>query len=166
MINTYDKVMSLVEDLCSTHCVDLERQHKEKTMGRPLKKDVLGTDAIGTPLGTATGIRVEAYAGGTAYTDATYNTTTNYAYIYKQRGAKTFTCKNQAGTNLGPLVLQSTIPNSNGEMRINGYVGGNGSAPTPIAKMTKRIATDFSGNRYTWVLENDSSSDYIVLTAV
>ena len=49
-------------------------------MGRPLKKDVLGTDAIGTPLSTATGIRIEAYTDQ-AYTDATYNITTNYAYI-------------------------------------------------------------------------------------
>jgi hypothetical protein len=135
-------------------------------MGRPLRKDQLGTDAIGTPAGAATGIRVEAYAGSTAYTDATYNATTNYAYIYKQRGAKTFVIKNQAGTNLGPCVLQDTIPNSNGEMRINGYLNGNGSAPTPIAKIFKRTAIDFSGNRYTWYLENDSTSDYIVLTAV
>jgi hypothetical protein len=35
-----------------------------------------------------------------------------------------------------------------------------------IAKITKRVATDFSGNRYTWRLENDSSADYIVLTPV
>lgn len=135
-------------------------------MGRPLKKDVLGTDVIGTPATTSTGIRVEAYAGGTAYTDATYNASTNYAYIYKQRGAKTFTLKNQDGTNLGPCVLQSAIPDSNGEMRLNGYVGGNAAAPTPIAKITKRVATDFSGNRYTWILVNDSTSDYIQLTAI
>ena len=51
-------------------------------------------------------------------------------------------------------------------MRINGYVDGNGAVPTPIAKMTKRVATDFNSNRYTWTLENDSSSDYIILTAV
>ena len=134
-------------------------------MGRPLRKDVLGTDVIGTPSGD-TGIRVEAYAGGTAYTDATYNGTTNYAYIYKQRGAKTFTLKNQAGTNLGPCVLQATTPSANGQMRINGYVGGNGAQVTPIAKITKRVATDFSGNRYTWYLVNDSTSDYIHLTAI
>lgn len=134
-------------------------------MGRPLRKDVNGVDVIGTP-SSNTGIRVEAYAGGTAYTDATYNSSTNYAYIYKQRGAKTFTLKNQAGTNLGPCVLQATIPDSNGEMRLNGYVGGNGATPTPIAKITKRVATDFSGNRYTWVLVNDSTSDYIALTAI
>jgi hypothetical protein len=134
-------------------------------MGRPLRKDRFGTDAIGTPLSTATGIRVEAYFGGAAYTDATYNTTTNYAYIYKQRGAKTFVVQNQAGTK-ATCVLQSAIPAANGAMRINGYIGGNASAPTPIAKITKRVATDFTGKRYTWFLENDSSSDYIVLTAI
>lgn len=133
-------------------------------MGRPLSKDVLGTDAIGTPLSTETGIRVEAYTDQ-AYTDATYNTTTNYAYIVKQRGAKTFQVANQAGV-LATCVLQATIPTAAGQMRINGYVDGNGAAPTPIRKITKRVATDFNGNRYTWALENDSSSDYIVLTAV
>ena len=134
-------------------------------MGRPLRKDVTGVDVIGTPLSTATGIRVEAYFGGSAYTDATYNTTTNYAYIYKQRGAKTFVVQNQAATK-ATCVLQSDIPNGNGEMRMNGYIGGNGVTPTPIAKITKRVATDFSGNRYTWILVNDSSSDYIQLTAL
>lgn len=133
-------------------------------MGRPLKKDVLGTDAIGTPLSTATGIRVEAYTDQ-AYTDATYNITTNYAYIYKQRGAKTFVVQNQAGVKY-TCVLQADIPDAAGEMRMNGYLNGNGSVPTPIAKITKRVATDFNGNRYKWTLENDSSSDYIVLTSI
>ena len=132
-------------------------------MGRPLKKDAAGTDAIGTPLGAATGIRIEAYTDQ-AYTDATYNITTNYAYIVKQRGAKTFVVANQAGTN-AVCKLQAAIPSATGQMRINGYVGGNGVVPTPIAKITKRVATDFNGKRYTWILLNDSSSDYIVLTA-
>ena len=135
-------------------------------MGRPLRKDKNGVDVIGTPVAGATGVRVEAYAGGAAYTDATYNGATNYAYIYKQRGAKTFVLKNQAGTNLGACVLQAAIPDSNGEMRINGYIGGNGSVSTPLAKINKRTAKDFNGVRYTWQLVNDSTSDYIVLTAV
>jgi hypothetical protein len=50
-------------------------------------------------------------------------------------------------------------------MRINGYIGGNGAVPTPLAKINKRTAKDFNGVRYTWALLNDSSSDYIVLTA-
>lgn len=134
-------------------------------MGRPLRKDVNGVDVIGTP-DSNTGVRVEAYFGGVAYTDATYNSTTNFAYIYKQRGAKTFVLKNQAGATSQPSVLQSAIPSANGQMRLNGYVGGNGSIPTPLAKITKRVATDFSGNRYTWILVNDSTSDYILLTAL
>ena len=47
-----------------------------------------------------------------------------------------------------------------------GYVGSNSGAEVNIAKITKRVATDFSGTRYTWALENDSTNDYIVLTAV
>ncbi len=138
-------------------------------MGRPLRKDVNGVDVIGTPASSSSsdmGIRVEAYAGGNAYTDATYHSTTNYAYIYKQRGAKTFVIKNQAGTILGPCVLQSATPTANGQMRLNGYIGGNGAVPTPIAKITKRVATDFSNNRYTWQIVNDSTSDYIALTLI
>ena len=134
-------------------------------MGRPLRKDINGVDVIGTPATTSLGIRVEAYFGSAAYTDATYNSSTNYAYLYKQRGAKTFVVQNQDGTK-ATCVLQAAIPDSNGEMRINGYIAGNGSAPTPLAKINKRTAKDFSGNKYTWVLVNDSTSDYIQLTAV
>jgi|694.fasta_scaffold133387_4 hypothetical protein len=133
-------------------------------MGRPLRKDKNGVDVIGTPATTSTGIRVEAYFGSAAYTDATYNASTNYAYIVKQRGAKTFVVANQDGTK-ATCVLQAAIPDSNNEMRINGYIGGNGAAPTPIAKITKRVATDFNGKRYTWQIVNDSTSDYIALTA-
>ena len=134
-------------------------------MGRPLRKDINGVDVIGTPATTSLGIRVEAYFGSAAYTDATYNSSTNYAYLYKQRGAKTFVVQNQDGTK-ATCVLQAAIPDSNGEMRINGYIAGNGSAPTPLAKINKRTAKDFSGNKYTWILVNDSTSDYIQLTAV
>ncbi len=133
-------------------------------MGRPLRKDVNGVDVIGTP-SSNTGIRVEAYFGSTAYTDATYNNSTNYAYIYKQRGAKTFVVANQAGAK-ATCVLQSAIPAANGAMRINGFLNGNGSAPRALAKLTKRVATDFNGVRYKWYLVNDSTSDYIHLTAI
>jgi hypothetical protein len=135
-------------------------------MGRPLRKDINGVDVIGTPSTTSTGVRVEAYFGGAAYTDATYNSTTNYAYLVKQRGAKTYVLTNQAGTVRETCVLQSAIPTANGQMRINGYLNGNASAPRAIAKLTKRVATDFNNVRYTWYLENDSTSDYIVLTAI
>lgn len=142
-------------------CVDLERQIKEKQMGRPLRKDVFGTDVIGTGAATATGVRVDFY-------DASLRTD---GVILKQRGAKTFrVC--QVG-NIGTTstyvtaVLVSGEPAAYGQMRIQGYVGGNGvNNLKAIAKITKRVATDFNGVRYTWFLENDSSADYIVLTAI
>jgi hypothetical protein len=133
-------------------------------MGRPLAKDILGIDAIGDADGS-TGIRVEFY-------DASLRTD---GAIVKQRGAKTFICTRDA--NIGtPNIKDSTLtttcvlkngaPNAIGQMRLFGYVGSNSGSEVNIAKITKRVATDFSGNRYTWALENDSTNDYIVLTAV
>jgi hypothetical protein len=134
-------------------------------MGRPLKKDALGVDAIGSFTGAATGVRVEFY-------DSALRTD---GVIIKQRGAKTFkVCqvgniagnKGKDSTNTTTAVLKNGAPSAAGEMRLFGYVGSNSGSETNIAKITKRVATDFSGNRYTWTLENDSSNDYIVLTAV
>lgn len=130
-------------------------------MGRPLRKDVLGVDVIGTPVGAATGIRIEFYDGSTLQIDGV---------IIKQRGAKTFvvcrTSQTATTTDYKTCVLQNSAPNADNEMRLFGYNTSNSGAEVNIAKITKRVATDFSGNRYTWVLENDSANDYIVLTAI
>ena len=130
-------------------------------MGRPLRKDVNGVDVIGTGATTATGVRVDFY-------DASLRTD---GVIIKQRGAKTFVVA-QVG-NIGTTSayvtakLVSDAPDAYGEMRIQGYVGGNGvNNLKAIAKITKRVATDFDGVRYKWFLENDSSADFIVLTAL
>ena len=128
-------------------------------MGRPLRKDVFGTDVIGT-FNSNTGVRVDFY-------DASLRTD---GVIIKQRGAKTFVVA-QVG-NIGTTSsyvtakLVSDEPDAYGEMKLVGYIGGNGSSETPLAKITKRVATDFNGVRYTWFLENDSANDYIVLTAI
>lgn len=128
-------------------------------MGRPLRKDKFGTDVIGTPVGTAAGITV-------AFFDTQLRTD---GIIIKQRGARTFQVA-QVGTPLVRLacVLKNGTPDAIGEMRMFGYVGQEGAAANEvaIAKITKKLVTDFSGNKYTWFLENDSSADYIVLTPV
>lgn len=129
-------------------------------MGRPLAKDVLGTSAIGDFTGAATGTRVEIY-------DTALRTD---GVIIKQRGAKTFKCT-RVGDIADPAtfakyVLKNGAPSAVGEMRLFGYVGTNSGNEINIAKITKRVATDFDANRYNWVLENDSSNDYIVLTPI
>ena len=143
-------------------------------MGRPLRKDILGIDAIGATDSASpynTGIRVEFY-------DTSLRTD---GIIVKQRGAKTFVVTQEGNvgvagdttteslrlsTSTTTCVLKDGTPNAAGEMRLFGYVATNDTPEVNIAKITKRVATDFSGNRYTWALENDSSNDYIVLTAV
>jgi hypothetical protein len=133
-------------------------------MGRPLRKDVNGVDVIGQA-GSNTGIRVEFY-------DTQLRTD---GVIVKQRGAKTFVVtqeanwagnKGRTSTSTAVCVLQDSAPNAANEMRLFGYLASNSGAEVNIAKITKRVATDFSGNKYTWALENDSSNDYIVLTAI
>ena len=135
-------------------------------MGRPLRKDVFGVDAIGT-YASDTGVRVEYY-------DAATSSLKTDGVIIKQRGAKTFTVVDQGNIGSGgkyvKAVLQNSTPNAANEMRMWGYVAGTqeGVAGNQVnlAKITKNVATDFSQNKYTWKLVNDSSVDYIELTAI
>ena len=127
-------------------------------MGRPLRKDINGVDVIGTPA-SATGITVQFHDGSTLRSDG---------IVLKQRGAKTFVvARIGAPTVRFTCVLQSAEPAAAGQMRLRGSTTGLlDQNLVAIAKITKRIATDFSSNRYKWFLENDSSADYIVLVAV
>ncbi len=128
-------------------------------MGRPLRKDVNGVDALNTPASTATGITCEFYDGSTNRTDG---------ILIKQRGASSFmVARIGSPTTRYVARLVTGTPAAAYEMRIRGSTSGMLDANlVSIAKLTKRVATDFSGNRYTWFLENDSSADYIVLTAI
>jgi hypothetical protein len=146
-------------------------------MGRPLRKDVNGVDVIrsfgtNTPGDENAGIRLSGYFDNTLATDY---------MIIKQRGAKTFVVLSEANDSFvdgesikGPSsvyfetgTLVATTPNANGEIRMLGTLN-DGSAEVAIAKITKRVATDFSGNKYTWVMSqyDDSSGDQILLTAI
>jgi hypothetical protein len=132
-------------------------------MGRPLSKDINGVKVIGTFTGDA-GIRVVGKFGGVVNTDY---------YIVKQRGAKTYVVSRN-GTTFQTGVLAASVVND-GDILITGSTD-KSKTPTPgatpsagsiaIAKLTKRLATDFNSNTYTWYLSNyqDSSGDFIVLT--
>jgi hypothetical protein len=127
-------------------------------MGRPLRKDVRGTDVINTPV-SDTGITVRFHDGSSLRSDG---------IIIKQRGAKTFVvARVGTPTTTFTCTLVSGTPAALGELSIRGSTTGLLDAGLiSIAKLTKRVATDFSNVRYTWYLESDSSADYIVLTAI
>jgi hypothetical protein len=128
-------------------------------MGRPLKKDQNGVDVINTPALTATGITVRFHDGTALFSDG---------IIIKQVGGKRYRiARIGTPTVTTACTLVSGTPAALGEVSIRGSTSGTlDQNLVSIAKLTKRVATDYSGNRYTWFLENDSSADYIVLTAL
>jgi hypothetical protein len=105
--------------------------------------------------------------------------------------AATATASGITVTHWGAFQTGTTVdtqPNANGEIRIQGSTTGLSDANlVPIRKLTRRIAYGFPSSpvlsngfqrseddntstnhdeaKYTWYLENDSSADYIVLTA-
>ena len=186
-------IVPLEEDLCRTDPLRRLRTSKEKQMGRPLRKDVNGVDVIrsfGTKIGgdgdSNAGIKLEGFFTADA-TDPDPAAKLDDYIIIKQRGSKTFVVMSESASSdtfvdgesiKGPDssffrtgVLVESEPNANGEIRMVGYpaVGGQGESDAiAIAKITKRVATDFSGNRYTWYLTNfeDSTGDQIILTAI
>jgi len=136
-------------------------------MGRPLRKDINGVDVIGT-YGTNSsdsraGIVVKFY-------DASLRTD---GVIIKQRGAKSFVVAqiDNIGTTSAytTAVLTNGTPSAYGQMQIIAYLsGGADASAVNVAKITKRIITDFSGNKYSWRMTNfaDSTADQIELTAL
>jgi hypothetical protein len=140
-------------------------------MGRPLFKDVNGVKATRSYTTTQAGIKVEGYFGGSLATDY---------QIVKQRGARTFVVLSTAtdefteaesisGITASNLQVGTTVadqPAANGEIRILGSTTGQTPGTTAIKKLTRRLAYDFSDNKYTWYIDNDSSGDVLVLTAV
>lgn len=132
-------------------------------MVHALYRDVNGTDVRGPYAGGDVGIRVQAY-----FNDALHND----CWIVKQKGARRYVVKDTSSGEEAVCKLVNTTPSVNGDMLLVGYLAssvppGNvdpdGSA-IPLNKLQKRTAIDWNDNRYTWVLENDSSIDYIALT--
>ena len=138
-------------------------------MGRPLKKDVNGVNVIGSAAYGATGekeagIMVEFYDTALHADGA----------IVKQRGSRTYMVTQigniydeniNLSTSTLACTLQEAEPAAEGQMRI---VTDGPSGDVYVAKLTKRIITDFAGNRYTWAMTNfeDSAGDRIVVTPV
>jgi hypothetical protein len=128
-------------------------------MGRPVKRDVAGTLVFGDYTTTAAGIKVTAYFGGSSRTDV---------FVVKQKGARRYLVQDKSDSTQAVCKLVSGTPAVNGEMNLVGF-----TAPTEVdanvvvlRNLKKRTATDFNNNRYTWILVNDSTADYIQLTLI
>lgn len=126
-------------------------------MGRPIYRDVNGVLVAGDYTGASLGIRCTAYFGGSLRDDC---------FIVKQKGARRYKLEDKSDSAQAFCKLVQGTPAANGEMQLVGYLNGQTASPVVLNKLQKRTAIDWSGNRYTWYLESDSSADYIVLTAI
>jgi hypothetical protein len=143
--------------LCGCHHADLERHSRRNQMANKLPKRLFGTlGSAATPH-----IPVRIYPTGASE---------QAGYIVNQVGARRFTCATTAAAsppvaNQVYKIVQGTNmdPTAEGEMTIIGILNG---SPVALKKLNFRTAADFSGNRYKWTLDDDSSETLLILTAI
>ena len=130
-------------------------------MGRPINKRYFGLTAgsVGTEGNNITiNCQVES------------NAESAQGIILSQRSVRRFKVNDAAnGTgNEGVCTLVDKAAGALGanEMSIIGYLSTGGGTSVRIAKMYNRTCRDFSNNRYQWAVTDDSSANYIVLTAI
>lgn len=127
-------------------------------MGRPINKRFFGqlatADTDNAPLNdTQENIRTTARPVG-AVADG---------FIVNQRGTKKFTVTTANGTGVCTVVDKTSENLLVGEMILFGNVGGQ---TVRLSKFFNRTCRDFSNNRYTWTVVDDSTSTFIQLTAI
>jgi len=146
-------------------------------MGRPLNKRWFGrlpdaNDDRFAPLN-------DTFFNITISTKVGTNDETDSGYILRQRSTTKFLVNDlKTGTNddLGDtggegnvgvckLVDKAAGTLAADEMIIEGFVGGAGDA-VRIKKLYNRTCRDFANNRYTWEIQDDSTTTVLVLTAM
>lgn len=144
-------------------------------MGRPINKRYFGAlptaDTADKPTNDAAfNIPVEAaFVGG----NAVLSEGGAELYIVKQKSARRFevasvdtgaTAVCRLSDKAGAGGDSTAFGLTSGEMVIVGYT--TDGTPKTIRSMTNRIATDFDSNRYTWEVEDDSTTTVLRLTAI
>jgi len=89
-------------------------------------------------------------------------------YILQQKGARRFKIFSRSnGVGVCKLVDDDGSSGiDNGEMVVRGFVGGSSDNPVIVKKISGRVITGYDDNRYTWYVDNDSSANVLVLTAI
>jgi hypothetical protein len=130
-------------------------------MGRPINKRYFGLTS-GSSGTEGNNITINCQVGS--------NAESAQGIILAQRSVRTFKVNDAANNtgNEGICTLVDAAAGSLGanEMSIVGYLSTGGGTPIRIAKLYNRTCRDFSNNRYQWAVTDDSSANYIVLTAI
>src|SRR6056300_353554 len=134
-------------------------------MGRPVNKRNFGLLDDGTNF--------------TVNVQVASNSESESGYILRQRSVNKFlvndlktgtkTTVGGSGTgNVGICTLVDTASGSLGanEMSIQGTLDDGTGSQVRIKKLYNRTCRDFNNNRYTYVIQNDSTASIMVLTAI
>ena len=136
----------------------------EKKMGRPVNKRFFGALADGTNI--------------TINCQVASNSESAVGYIIAQRSVNKFlvndakdgTKQSTGGSGTGNVGVCTLVDKADGalganEMSINGQLAASGGT-VRIKKLFNRSCRDFNNNRYKWVIENDSTTSVMRLTAI
>ena len=102
---------------------------------------------------------------GTTQTEVQFDpATSEYPFIVKQTGSRSYLVRTSAtASHVGrcKLVDKAAGALAAGEMILQGNLGGDAGAGTPIniARLTKFHAVDFNGTRYKWYVNFTSGND-------
>jgi hypothetical protein len=136
------------ESYAVVHSVDLERQHKEKTMGRPLNKRYFGS-------GAGDQIKVRAKIGSNAEGDG---------IIVSQRGSKKF--KVTVGGNTGDCFL---VDKANGSLAANEMTITVLTDAGTLVRATKisahRVSTT-AGTSFAWTFDGSTTDGKVEMPEV
>lgn len=134
-------------------------------MGRPLNKRYFG--ATQTPEG---GADLTSEGTLTAIVKIGSRSVVETGIILSQRSETKFKVQDDPdGSGLAATIgictlVDKDVP-SDDEMVLKGYVGGTGDGVN-IRKVQNRTMIDFNNNRYTWEIQDDSTANLLVLTAI
>jgi len=137
-------------------------------MGRPINSRFLGiTRFDGSDLTEEQRL--------TAIVKVGTNSVSETGIILRQRAETRFKVSDAADGdgNEGICELVDKAVPSDNEMVLKGYLPGSGSGGQPgsgdginIRKVHNRTMIDFDNNRYTWEIQDDSTANLLVLTAI
>jgi len=129
-------------------------------MGRPINSRFLGvTRADGSDLTGEERL--------TAVVKVGTNSVSDNGVILRQRSETKFKVDDAANGegNEGVCELVDKSVPGDDEMVVKGFVDGEGDGVN-IRKFHNRTVIDFNNNRYTWEIQDDSTANVLVLTAI
>jgi hypothetical protein len=146
-------------------------------MGRPVNKKWFGllADADDTrfaPLNdTFFNITVNVQVGANAESEEGYILRQRSTRSFLVNDTKTGTKISATGSGTGNVGVCTLVDKASGtlganEMSIQGTLDDGTGAQVRIKKLYNRTCRDFNNNRYTWVIENDSTETVMRLTAI